>query len=289
MEHKIKKAIIPIAGLATRIYPMNKVTKKAFLPIIDIDGRVKPLILKLLEELDKAEIEEVYLIIGKDEEILYNTLFNQVDDYIFNKISNEDKLYDLYIKKFSKKIKYIIQEKPLGFGHAIFLAKEYIGNDPCIILLGDTLYSSNSNLTCVEQLLEFYDKAEKNIIALQELKEEQLKNYGTVNGKWINKDKTQLILNTIVEKPSIDYARKNLLIDGKFYGNFGEFIATQSLFNELEEIVKQELKENQEYQLMDAFDKVIKKEETMGIVINGKSYDIGNTKSYIQYLKSASF
>ncbi len=284
--HKIKKAIIPVAGLATRIYPMNKVTKKSFLPIIDSDGRVKPLILKLLEELDQSGIEEIYLIIGKNDVVLYNNLFEKCDEKICNKMSSEDLLYDKKVNEIGKKVKYIIQEKQLGFGHAVFLAKDYIKSDPCIMLLGDTLYKSKENLTCVEQLLNFYDKNENNIIALQELTEEELKNYGTIYGTWVNKEKTQLLLDTVVEKPSIEYAKKNLLVDKKFYGNFGEFILTKTFFDELDIIINQPLKDSQEYQLMDAFERTIKKEKVMGIIINGFSYDIGNINSYIKYFKS---
>ena len=283
--HKITKAIIPVAGLATRMYPMNKVTKKAFLPIIDSDGRVKPVILKLLEELDKSGIEEIYLIIGKDDEHLYKKLFSKIDTKIYNKLDEENKLYEKNIQRIGTKVKYIVQSEQLGFGHAVYLARKYVKDSPCILVLGDTIYKSYTQKSCVEQLLDFYDEYENVIIALHELKEEELKSYGTVYGKWDNYAKTKISLQTIVEKPSIKYAKENLLIDGKFYGNFGEFILNKELFDVLEEIVSLPIKEGEEYQLMDAFEKVIQRGHAKGIVINGKSYDAGNIEAYINVMR----
>lgn len=283
--HKIKKAIIPVAGLATRVFPMNKVTKKAFLPIIDKDNRVKPVILKLLEELQEAEIEEFYLIIGENDEELYNKLFNKVEDKVYEKISNEDKEYENKIVEIGKKVKYIVQHEQLGFGHAVYLAKEYVNDEPALLILGDTIYKSNIQKNCAEQILEFYDKNENVIIAVQEIEEHDLKNYGTVKGNWDNTEKTEMSLETIVEKPSIEYANKNLRIDEKFYGNFGEFVLTKEVFDELEKIINNPISENEEYQLMDAFENIIKTGNAKGLVINGRSYDAGNIESYIKILR----
>lgn len=281
--HKISKAIIPLAGLATRIYPMNKVSKKSFLPIIDKDGRIKPVILKLIEELDEAGIEEIYCIIGKNDNEIYKKLFKKSDDLIYKKISESDKKYEQKIERISKKITYLVQEEPLGFGHAVYLAKQYINEEPCILILGDTIYKSNEEKNCIEQLLECYNKYNETIIALQELKEDDLKYYGTINGKKI--EERLIELDTIVEKPTIDYAKKHLLLDGKFYGNFGEFILTKQVFSELELVISTKIEEGKEYQLMDAFENVIKKVGAKGLIINGQSFDVGNIEAYKKVMR----
>lgn len=281
--HKINKAIIPLAGLATRIYPMNKIMPKAFLPIIDNDGRIKPLILKLLEELDEAEIEEIFLIIGKNDKEKYDQLFQKAENQIYIKLTEFDKQYEQKIEKLSGKIKYITQKEPLGFADAVYQAKPYLRREPCILILGDTIYKSNENKNTVEQLLDCYDKYEETIIALQELKEADLKYYGTINGKIINKNLIQL--DTIVEKPSVEYAKKHLLLDGKFYGNFGEFILTSQVFDEIEVIMNTKLEKGKEYQLMDAFENIIKKYSAKGFIINGKSFDAGNIEAYKKIMR----
>ncbi len=284
--HSIKKAIIPVAGLATRVYPMNKVTKKALLPICDSDLRIKPVILKLLEELDDCGIEEIYLIIGKEDKEIYENLFKYSTDVILNKLNDEDKKYEDKLYRIGKKISYIIQYEQLGFGHAVYLAKDKIGDEPSILLLGDTIYKSSNEDNCVEQLLSYYDSVRTTIIALKELKEEELKYYGTVQGTWKNNQKTEILLKKIVEKPSIEYARENLTIDNKFFGNFGEFVLTKELFDELEKIINKPILEGKEYQLMDAFDNLIQKNTVHGLVINGNSYDIGNIKAYRDVLRN---
>lgn len=281
--HKINKAIIPLAGLATRIYPMNKITQKAFLPIIDKDGRVKPLILKLIEELDEAGIKEIFLIIGKNDKEKYDNLFKKADEAVYAKLTEFDKQYDQKIEKLSHKIKCIIQKEPLGFADAVYQAKPHINQEPCILILGDTIYKSNENKNTVEQLLDCYDKYEETIIALQELNEADLKYYGTINGKKIDKNLIQL--DTIVEKPSIEYAKKHLLLDGKFYGNFGEFILTEQVFDEIEAIMNIKIEKGEEYQLMDAFENVIQKSGAKGLIINGESFDAGNIEAYKKIMR----
>ena len=282
--HKIKKAIIPVAGLATRVYPMNKITKKAFFPIYD-QGRIKPVIIKLIEELDLSEIEEIYLIIEKNDKMLYESLFQSISLKIYEKLSEQDQKYDDKLNELSKKIRYIIQEEQLGFGHAVYLARDYIGTEPCILVLGDTIYKSNEQRSCVEQLLDYYDKDENIIIGLQNIEKEELKYYGISCGRWINKKKTKLLIDEIVEKPSIEYAQKHLLIDGKFYGNFGNFIITKEVFEELEKIIKNPINSGEEYQLMTAFENLIGKIQVKGLKINGISYDVGNIKAYLRTMR----
>ena len=285
--HKIKKAIIPVAGLATRMYPISKAVKKALLPVCDIDGRIKPLIFKLLEELVVSGIEEIFLIVNDYDKEVYKKIFEQSSFSVLAKLSSDDKEYDKNLKIIGDKITYIVQNETLGFGHAVYLARDYINKEPVILLLGDTLYKSlNNSISCVEQLLQYFDDVETTIIALKELKEDELKYYGTVQGKWINDEKNKLILSKIVEKPNIEYAKKNLLIDNKFYGNFGEFILTEELFVELENIISKPLIKGTEYQLMDAFDNLINKSRVDGLIIDGNSYDMGNIAAYKDVLRN---
>lgn len=283
--HKIKQAIIPVAGLATHTYPMNKVTKKSLLPICDIDGRVKPVILKLLEELDQAGIEKIYLIIGKEDRELYESLFELSPMNVYKELSERDKKYDKRINKIGKKVSYIIQDKPLGFGAAVYLAKPKLKNKPVLLLLGDTIYKTNESRNSVEQLLDYYDEIESSIVSLKELDEKELKNYSVVYGNWENSSETQMLLKRVIEKPSVKYAKKNLLINNKYYGNFGALILTNDIFIEFEKIMSNPIESGKEYQLMDAFDNLAQKKSVYGIVINGNSYDMGNIESYIEILR----
>ena len=283
--YKIKKAIIPLAGLATRMYPLSKVVKKAFLPVIDIDGRIKPLLLTLVEELDNIGIQEINLIIGKDDKELYERLFAVSKENILNKLNEKDKEYEMKLNKISKKIRYIIQEEPLGFAHAVYISRENIGKEACVLVLGDTVYKSNNKLGCIEQVLKYYDEIEEVVIGLHKLDENQLKYYATINGEWDNIEKNKISLNKIIEKPSIETAKKELQLDGNFYGNFGIFILNDDVFNALQEVISKPPEENKEWDLMKAFDVVIKTKGAKGLVIDGVSYDAGNIEAYKKVMR----
>lgn len=279
--HNVKKAIIPVAGLSTRVYPMNKITKKEFLPIYDSDGIVKPTILKILEDVYDAGIREIYLIIKKEDKPIYDQLFKAVDNSVYKKISEENRKYDKKIENIGKYITYIVQEESLGFAHAVYTARKYIKDDPCILLLGDTFYESYEKSNLVEQLLEFYDHYPYPVIALMDIKEDELKNYGISFGKWIDPDQKVLNIEKITEKPSIEYARKNLLMDEKFLGNVGEWILTKPVFDAIEKGLKTNTMEN-EYQVMDALQDVLNTTKVLGLKVNGISYDIGNIDSFVK-------
>lgn len=285
--NKIKKAIIPVAGLSTRVYPMNKVMPKSILPIYDdIDKRMKPAILKLCEELTEAGIETIYLITRKEDKHLYQEIFQNVPKNVLRKLNQSNREYDNKLYEIGKKIKCIEQEEPLGFGHAVYCAYDYVKEDKaCLLLLGDTIYKSYEQKSCVKQLLDYYNSNNKIIIALQEIEKSKLCYYGISRGDWKDKYKKEMSIKEIVEKPSIEYANKNLKMDEKFWGNFGEFILTQSFFKELKKLCDKDLNDGEEYQLMDVMEKIVKDEEVNGFIINGKSYDLGNIDGYINAMK----
>ena len=280
--HKIKKAVIPVAGFGTRMYPFTRNVKKAFLPIVE-DGYIKPTILKLVEELDEAGIEEIALIIAKDEEPIYNDFFRTpISEEHFNKLNDKAREYELKIQRLGEKISYIVQEEQLGYGHAVYLSKEFAAGEPVLMILGDTIYKSKTDKSCTEQMLEYYDKVEKPIISLHPIKEEDFKYYGIANGIYDNFEKTEISLQGIVEKPSIEFARENLNMDGKYFGTFGESIIDSSIYDALEYNIKNNVESKGEFQYTDAVDIAIKNADIKGFIINGKQYDLGNAKAYQQ-------
>lgn len=278
--HKIKKAVIPVAGFGTRMYPFTRIVKKAFLPIVD-NGYIKPTILKLIEELDEAGIEEIALIIAKDEEQIYNDFFRvPISNVYFDKLSKEAQEYELKIQRLGEKIKYIVQEEQLGYGHAVYLSKEFADGEPVLMILGDTIYKSKIDKSCTEQILSYYDKVEKPIISLHPIKEENFKYYGIAYGTYDNFEKTEISLKGIVEKPSIEFARENLNMDGKYFSTFGQSIIDSSIYDALEYNIKNNITNKGEIQFTDAVDMAIKNVDIKGFIIKGKQYDLGNAKAY---------
>lgn len=287
-QHKIKKAIIPVAGNATRLYPMSRVIRKAFIPIND-NGIIKPIILKLVEELDQSGIEEICLVIGENDQDYYDSFFKKPlkKDYL-KKLDEKNRAYDSNILQIGKKIKYIIQTEQNGFGGAIYLCKEFTNNEPVLVVLGDTYYNSNMNTSsCVEQILKYYDEIEKNIIAIVEIDDDEIENVGISSGIWDDEAKEKMTVKKLVEKPKISYAKKHLAMNGKCYGNFGMWIIDHHIFDQIGENIENNMTIKGEYDFVSAIAQKLNDIEIKALKINGKSYDVGNIKSYKKTLLSS--
>lgn len=284
--HKVKKAIIPVAGFGTRMYPVTRAIKKAFLPIND-GKTIKPLLLKLVEELDEVGIEEICLVIGPEDRESYDAFFKKsLKSKNLDKLDQEIKEYDFNILRIGEKIKYVVQEEQKGFGHAIYLCKEFAKNDPVLVVLGDTYFSTDSNKSCIRQIVDYYDEVGKNIIGMGEIADDEIENVGIMAGTWDDEEHTKLSVNRLVEKPNKDYAKEQLQVDGKCYGNFGMWIINQYVFNQIESNILNEIKSRGEYQFVDAIAQLIEGVDVKALKIDGKSHDLGNVNSYQKTLLS---
>lgn len=153
----VRKAIIPVAGFGTRLYPETRGIKKEFCPVVDRDGLVKPAILILLEELDAIEMEEICLVINSEERPVYEDyFFRPLSEEHYRKLPKQMQAYEDKIRRIAGKLTFQVQKEQLGFGHAVYQCKEYAAGEPVMLLLGDTIYQSNTGVPCTGQLLEAY-------------------------------------------------------------------------------------------------------------------------------------
>jgi UTP-glucose-1-phosphate uridylyltransferase/mevalonate kinase len=284
--HKIRKAIIPIAGYGTRLYPMTRWIKKEMLPLVDKDGLVKPALLILLEQLNDAGIEEICLIVGGEDDIRYyqNIFKMPIADEHLNKLSESMKNYEQRIQNIGNKVNFRIQKERLGFGHAVYQCLDFCDGEPVLLLLGDTIYSSNEKINCSQQIIELYNDLEKPLIAIHKIPLQQVNNYGILSGKWLNNTHTLMDINLFVEKPDSDYAKEHLFTLGKdnnheYYSVFGQYIINPELFNVLGDNINKEQIKQFEVDMTDSLKYFIGKGLT-GVVLNGTMYDIGNPLSY---------
>lgn len=280
----IKKAIIPLAGNGTRMYPITKVLKKAFLPIIDSDNIVKPAIMCLLEELDDAGIEKIGLVIDKEDVSTYDSFFKtELTPEVASKLSKESLEYENKIRKIGKKLTYIFQEEKLGFGHAIYMCKEFANNQDVLLVLGDQIYKTTNNISCTEQLLEQYRKNNGLTISVAEVPLENVTRYGILSGK-VADNKNYYNVDRIYEKPNIDFAKENLYTKvnnrKKYYSVFGEYILKSEIFDMIEYNINNKCTENGEYELTSVLDKYREKNGIIAFIPDGKTLDIGNVNSY---------
>lgn len=284
--HSVRKAIIPVAGFGTRLYPATRCLKKDFFPIVDKDGLVKPVIMILLEELINSGIEEICLVLGSEEERKqYKEFFEtRLSSEHFNKLNAAAQEYENKILNIGKRLRYVYQKEKLGFGHAVYQCNEFVNGDPVILLLGDTLYHSFSNKPCALQLIEAYEKYNKPMISIHDIPLAVVSHYGVVSGIWENKEETLLNMTTFCEKPKAAFAEEHLGVktkDGitKYFSVFGQYILTSEVFEQLGENIRN-YNGTGEVELTTALEQVRNKVGMIGVRLNGKMYDMGNVNAF---------
>ena len=284
--HTVRKAIIPVAGFGTRLYPATRSLKKDFFPIPCADGMVRPVILILLEELVKSGVEEICLVLGSEEERIQYTEFfeRQLSDEHLRKLNKEAQEYENRILDIGKRLRYVYQREKRGFGHAVYQAMEFTGGEPVLLLLGDTLYRSQTNKPCALQLIERYERYNQLMVSIHPIPLAEVSHYGILSGVWEDKDNTILNVSVMHEKPKASYSEEFLGVRNKdgekeYYSVFGQYILTPEVFVQLETDVQKADAEGdttREIELTAALEAVRQKSGMIGVRLKGIMYDMGN-------------
>ena len=287
--HTVRKAIIPVAGFGTRLYPSTRIMKKDFFPIPCPDGMVRPVILILLEELVKSGVEEICLVLGSEEERkIYKEFFERpLSDEHLHKLNAEAQEYENRILDIGKRLRYVYQREKRGFGHAVYQAAEFAGNEPVLLLLGDTLYRSTTNKPCALQMIEEYERYNQLLVSIHSVPLVDVSHYGILSGVWEDKERTVLNVSVMHEKPKASYAEDFLGVrnaDGQkeYYSVFGQYILTPEVFAQLATDIAQADEAGdttKEIELTAALEAVRQQSGMMGVRLNGTMYDMGNPKA----------
>jgi len=287
---KVRKAVIPAAGFGTRLFPASKATKKELFPIIDQDGIAKPAILLIVEEALEAGIEEVIIVVQEHDLEDFQSFFNtQITIENYNKLSRPFQEYARRILDIGRRVTFVIQPTQEGFGHAIYCTREAIGDEPFLLMLGDHLYRSTGDRSCARQLLDAYQQHGSNVLGLRRTPEDMIASFGTVAGVWIE-DNSLLSVTEFAEKPTIDYARTNLRVPGlperEYLTAFGQYIIKPQLFEILAENIANNVRERGEFQLTSVLDRMRQEEGFMGLIMDGRRFDIGLPEHYLETIKT---
>ncbi|MFC1601670.1 sugar phosphate nucleotidyltransferase [Candidatus Sumerlaeota bacterium] len=283
---RVRKAVIPVAGFGTRLYPASKAVKKEMFPVVDVDGLAKPVIQLIVEEAVAAGIEEICLIVRPEDQKLFEEYFHlQIPIEHYNKLPTELRDYTDYLRDLGRRIRFVVQEKQDGFGHAVYAAREWVGDEPFLLLLGDHLYRSDIDVTCTQQVLDVYEQHQVSVLGLMQTPEELISKFGTVAGEWLAEDGL-LSVSEFAEKPTLDYARTKLRVAGIPEGNyltvFGLYVLKPELFEIIEDHVERNLRQKGEIQLTTALEELRKRDGFQGCVIKGRRFDIGTPEAYVQ-------
>lgn len=259
---RIKKAVIPAAGLGTRFYPLTRAQPKEMLPLVD-----RPVIHYVVEEAIKSGLDEILIIVGAGKDAIINYFDgNQLDETHNNEIFAS--MPDIY---------FVRQKHQLGLADSLRYAEKFVDGEPFVVLLGDTVYTSNSDLTVTRQMIDIYNRRNKPIIALEQVPKELTRNYGIVEAE-TQSDGTFLVKD-MVEKPNPEDAPSNLGITGLY--------ALES--NIFDYIRRTTPGKNNELQLTDALSLLAHETPVFGFEISGSRYDIGSIdlwiKSFLEFIK----
>lgn len=285
-NNQVRKAVIPVAGFGTRLFPATKVVKKELFPIIDRDGRAKPVILAIIEEAINAGIAEVGIVVQPDDrEVFADLLKNPPKKELFDKLSPQNKEYSRYLEDLGSKVTILLQEEQLGYGHAVFCAKEWVQDEPFLLMLGDHIYTSNIERSCVGQVLDVYKQDNQSVVGLTTMSAEIIHQAGCVTGAWQELNSI-LSVTQLYEKPTIEYAKQYLRVEGmtenEFLGIFGLYLLTPKIFDFLAEHIDQNFRERGEFQLTSCLEKLRQEEGMTGYIVKGNCFDTGLPDAYRQ-------
>lgn len=261
---KVRKAIIPAAGLGTRFLPATKAMPKEMLPIVD-----KPTIQYIVEEAVASGIEDIIIVTGKGKRAiedhfdyapeLEQNLMEKGKVDLLNKVQYSTNLANIH---------YIRQKEPKGLGHAIWCARKFIGDEPFAVLLGDDIVQSET--PCLKQLINEYEETNHSIIGVQTVPNEETNRYGIIDP--VFQDGRLYQVENFVEKPALGTAPSNLAI-------MGRYILTPEIFEFLD---KQEAGAGGEIQLTDAIQKLNQIQSVFAYDFDGKRYDVGEKIGFVK-------
>ena len=261
---KIKKAIIPAAGLGTRFLPATKAMPKEMLPILD-----KPTIQYIVEEAARAGIEDIIIVTGKHKRAIEDHFDNQKElEMILQEKGKTDLLEKVNYSTELANIFYVRQKEQKGLGHAIYSARQFIGNDPFAVLLGDDIVESEN--PAIKQLMNTYEETGKSVIGVQEVDENETHRYGIIDP--LEKTGRRYEVNQFVEKPKQGTAPSNLAI-------MGRYVLTPDIFDYL---ANQDKGAGGEIQLTDAIERLNKDSQVYAYDFEGNRYDVGEKLGFVK-------
>lgn len=280
---KVRKAVITAAGRGTRQYPASTAVQKEMFPLVDRDGLTKPVIQIIGEEAIESGIEEICIITQPGEEKQYREYFRRLDDNLVKSFRGKDWaiLESEKLQSFGERLHFAEQHTPEGFGHAVYQAKKFANGEPVLLMLGDHVYISDIKDRCSRQLIKIYEQYMLDAISgVQPTVEKLLHLFGVIKGEPIDAAKGIYKADLIIEKPTVDVAREKLQSPGVAAGNylahFGIHVFSAGIFDSLEYLIKNNIREKGEFQLTAAQEHLRQNTSKYWAVhTQGQRYDTG--------------
>jgi len=263
---KVRKAVIPVAGLGTRFLPASKAIPKEMLTIVD-----RPTIQYIVEEAVASGVEEIILVTSEGKSSIENHFDYSFElETILTKKNNPDLLEELNHISNLIDIVSVRQKKPLGLGHAIWSTRNVVGDEPFAVLLGDDLVLNDNNTPCLKQMLSLFDDVQASIVAIQHVPQDQVHRYGIVEGELVRKG--VYLVKHMIEKPKPGTTDSDMAI-------IGRYILTPDIFELLENAIPGH---GGEIQLTDALFTLSQKQKMYAYEFEGERFDAGDKLGYLK-------
>ena len=261
---KITKAVIPAAGLGTRFLPATKAQPKEMLPIVD-----KPTIQYIIEEAVNSGITDILIITGRNKRAIEDHFDRSIElELELERKHKDDLLKEIKAISDLVNIQYVRQQTPKGLGHAVLCAKNFVGNEPFAVLLGDDIVDAEE--PCLKQLMNVFEEKGETVLGVQKVAREDVNKYGIVSGEEVSEHIHRV--KTLVEKPDVEIAPSNIAI-------LGRYIITPDIFPILEQT---EPGAGLEIQLTDALKELAKKKAVYAYEFSGCRYDVGDKLGFLK-------
>jgi len=287
----IRKAVITAAGRGVRLYPVADTLQKGMLPVVDRDGLAKPVIQIIAEEALASGIEEVCIVCAPGDEDEYRKQLRLLRDNLFNAYPGVDWAQEQArrLDNLVRRLCFAAQEEPFGYGHAVYCAKEFVRDEPFLLLLGDHLYISHvPGQRCAQQLVDLATRENCAVAAVQSTREHLVGRYGTVSGKRVPDAPGVYQIEKILEKPALSTAELQLQTPGLRVAHylcfFGMHVLPHRIFSILENqfarpvhdgAAAQRSPSGAEFQLTPALQELANREKYLALEAKGTRYDIG--------------
>ncbi len=287
--HQVRKAVITAAGRGTRMYPASQTVQKELFPLVDVDGFAKPTLQIIVEEALASGIEEVCVVLNPANaapirEHFHGLTAAQKSAQFAGKewaTALSDALDDM-----AGRLTFVVQEEQEGYGHAIFQARAWVGDAPCVVLLGDHVYRSFTDTRCTRQVMDAYQNDGIPVSSVVRTPEALIPRLGTVAGRPLGGDPPVYEVTAMAEKPSLEAARDRLrtpgLPAGEYLCFFGIHVFPPAVFDCLERMIRADARERGEYQLTTALEMLMSEGRYLVSEVHGERYDMGVPEGLVE-------
>lgn len=280
---RVRKAVITAAGRGTRQYPASTTVQKEMFPLVDVDGVTKPTLQIIAEEALESGIEEICIVAAPGDAELYRQHFRSLSTDLLPAFAGKDWALreSEQLARLEGVLYYVTQPSPQGYGHAVYCARNWVGDEAFLLLLGDHVYLSmdTAGRRCAHQLVDAFHLAGQPVASVKRTPERLLHLFGTVRGEPLAGRVDLYRIAALAEKPDVAYAERELrtpgLDKGEYLCFFGMHVFTPTIFDYLGHCIMHELREKGEFQLTTALAMLAKRETYLAFEARGERYDMG--------------